>query len=73
MKTKYYKYTGQLFYTYNLYDEHNKTLNFEVLWASPLTDSDLKNKVCTDYSRVLGLSQCIGSMVYTTDIVIMEE
>lgn len=71
--TTMFKYTGTLEYTYNMYDDHIKTLEFEVLWGSPMTDNDLRKKVAEDYANVLGLSQKLGTMVYTVDIVLMEE
>ena len=71
--TKLYKYTGQLHYAFNMYDEHDKTLDFVVLWSSPLTYDALKAKVVEDYSKQLGIAQHIKSVVYSCSIEIMEE
>lgn len=73
-RTKMYKYTGVLYYRYNMFDEHDKAVPFEILWGSPLTNKDLKLKVVETYSNVLGLSQKIGDMITeSVEVIIMEE
>lgn len=69
--TTMYKYTGTLEYTFNMFDDHIKLLEFTVLWGSPLTDVDLRAKVAEDYQKALGIAQKLGTIVYTTEVVIM--
>ena len=71
--SKLYKYIGHLHYTFNLYDFHEKTLEFEILWGSPLTDKDLRKMVVQNYQGVLGLSQKIGDMIVEKVVVILME
>lgn len=72
--SKLYKYTGVLYYTFNLYDFHEKRIEFEILWGSPLTDRDLKEKVVQNYQGVLGLSQKVGDMIVEkVDVIMMED
>ena len=70
--SKLYKYTGHLYYTFNLFDEHEKAIEFEILWGSPLTYNELKSKVAEDYNKQLGIAQCINSIVYSREIILME-
>ena len=69
--TKMYKHTGTLTYYFNEFDNHDKVLEFDVLWGSPMTANDLKLKVLEDYQHVLGLAQKIGTLTYTTELILM--
>ena len=62
---KQYLHQGQLTWRYNLYDEHEKFLEFEIIADSPLTMEKLKLRVCEDYQQALGMSQVIGTISYT--------
>ena len=46
-------------------------LEYDVLWGSPMTANDLKLKVLEDYQHVLGLAQKIGTLTYTTKLILM--
>jgi hypothetical protein len=61
-----YNHKGTVTYTMNMFDTHIKTLEFEVLWGSPLTYSELKHKVMEQYPLQLGIAQCILSLNYET-------
>jgi hypothetical protein len=69
---KMYKYTGTLTHYFNEFDNHDKVLEFDVISDRELNYNEVVDKVCEDYQRVLGLSQKIGSVSYTTEIVLME-
>lgn len=71
--SKLYKYTGFLYYTFNLYDFHEKCIEFEILWGSPLTYNELKSKVVEDYNKQLGIAQCIKSVVYSCELITIED
>ena len=71
--TQLYKYTGHLHYTFNLYDSHEKSIEFEILWGSPLTYNELKAKVVEDYNKQLGIAQCIKSVAYSCELITMED
>jgi hypothetical protein len=70
--SKMYKHTGTLTYYFNEFDFHDKVLEFDVISDRELNCNEVADKVCEDYQRVLGLSQKIGSVSYTTEIVLME-
>jgi RNase P/RNase MRP subunit POP5 len=62
---KQYLHQGSLTWRYNLYDEHDKFLEFEIIADNPLTYDKLKLRVLEDYQRVLGMAQVVGAISYT--------
>jgi len=62
---KQYLHQGSLTWRYNLYDEQDKFLEFEIIADFPLTMDKLKLRVLEDYQRVLGMAQVIGTISYT--------
>lgn len=70
-KQKLYSHIGTMEYSYNLYDEAIRVLDFEILSPTPLTMKDLKVRILTDYSDTLGTATRIGTVSYTTGIILM--
>jgi hypothetical protein len=69
---KQYIHEGTLFWRYNIYDEYEKELEFEIIADSPLTVDKLKLRVLEDYQRVLGMAQVIGSISYTYKLLVWD-
>lgn len=66
---KQYLHQGSLYWRYNMFDEHEKELEFDIIADSPLTANKLKLRVLEDYQRVLGLAQVIGTISYTYKLI----
>jgi len=63
--TKIHVYSGIILYTLNMFDLHDKTLEFKVLSDTVLTMKEVECKVREDYHLVLGMVGSFKSINYT--------
>lgn len=59
------QYKGEIHYTFNMFDGHVKTCEFNLLSDQPMTYNVVKHQACEQCQRQLGLAQCIKTVVYT--------
>jgi len=63
--TKIHVYSGVILYTLNMFDLHDKTLEFKVLSDNILTMKEVECKVREDYHLVLGMVGSFKSINYS--------